>query len=120
MKKIAIIMFALATCLMAQDYSGSWSGVGGKEDTRYGSVPQTAQITILQGGTAITGGTLKMGSSNMVSIKSGTVSGSQLTFVAVFPGGGQVTGNFTQSSGQLTGKMYGSNGEVYDFVFTKK
>jgi hypothetical protein len=119
MKKLIIIMLTAVSSLVAADYSGIWNGTGGKEDTRYGSVPATAQMTLLQAGSSFQG-TLKMGSGAPMAISSGAVSGSTLTFVIKSTGGAQVTGNFTANGSQLTGKMTASNGQVYDFVFTKK
>ena len=119
MKKLAIMMLAAAASLAAAtDYSGIWTGKGGKEDPRYGSVPAVAQMTLLQSGTSLSG-TFKLANGKPVKITSGTVSGGQLTVVLTSPGG-QVTGRLTQTGTQLTGKMTSSNGNVYDFVFTKE
>ena len=117
MKKLAMMMLMLAASLAAQDYSGIWNGTGGKEDVRYGLVPRTAQMTVLQAGTSFKG-SLKIGSSDPMQITSGTISGNQLTFV-VANGTSQITGNLTASSGQLTGKMTTSSGDTFDFVFTQ-
>jgi hypothetical protein len=111
------MMLASALSLAAADYSGIWSGKGGKEDSRYGTVPATAQMTLLQSGASLSG-TVKVGNGKPTKITSGTVSGNQLSIVLT-SAGGQVTGKLTQSGTQLTGKMTASNGEVYDFVFTK-
>ena len=117
MKKLAIMMFMLAASLAAQDYSGIWNGKGGKEDSRYGLVPRTAQMTLLQAGTSLTG-SLKIGTGAPMHITSGTVSGSQLTFV-ITNGSARITGNLSQSGAQLSGKMTASTGDTFDFVFTK-
>lgn len=117
MKKLAIMMFMFASSLAAQSYSGIWNGVGGKVDARYGLVPQTAQMTLLQAGSSLKG-TLKIGTGKPVAITSGTVSGTQLTFV-IGGSGGQITATLSQSGAQLTGKMTASNGMVFDFVFTQ-
>lgn len=117
MKKLAIMMLASALSLAAADYSGIWSGKGGKEDPRYGTVPATAQMTLLQAGTSLSG-TFKLGNGQAIKISSGSVSGNQLT-VVLTSASGQVTGRLTQSGTQLSGKMTASSGEVYDFVFTK-
>jgi ABC-type phosphate/phosphonate transport system substrate-binding protein len=117
MKKLAIMMLASALSLAAADYSGIWSGKGGKEDSRYGTVPATAQMTLLQAGSSLSG-TIKLGNGKPVKITSGNVSGNHLSVVLAMPNG-QVTGSLTQTGAQLAGKMTASNGEVYDFVFTK-
>ncbi len=117
MKKLAIMMFVLAASLMAQDYSGIWNGKGGKEDARYGLVPRTAQLTLLQAGTSLTG-TLKIGNGAPMKITSGTASGTQVTFV-ITNGSAVVTGTLTPSGAQLSGKMTASTGDTFDFVFTK-
>jgi len=117
MKKLAILMLASALSLAAADYSGIWSGKGGKEDPRYGTVPATAQMTLLQAGASLAG-TVKLGNGKPLKISSGSVSGNQLTVVLTGTSI-QVTGKLTQTGTQLTGKMTASNGNVYDFVFTK-
>ncbi len=117
MKKLAMMMFILAASLAAQDYSGIWNGKGGKEDQRYGLVPRTAQMTLLQSGTSFTG-TLKIGTGKPMQITSGTVSGTGLTFV-ITSGSGQITGNLSPNGAQLSGKMTASTGDTFDFVFTK-
>ena len=118
MKKLAIMMFTLAASLAAQDLSGIWNGKGGKEDSKYGVVPATAQMTILQAGTTFHG-TLKMNANGKVlPISNGTSSAGKLTFVIV-NGKQQITGNLSLSGSQLTGKMTSSSGNVFDSVFTK-
>jgi citrate lyase synthetase len=111
------MMLTLAAAFAATDYSGIWNGKGGKEDAKYGKVPATAQMTLLQAGTSLKG-TLKFGNNKPVAIASGTVSGSQLTIVVV-NNGKQITGSLSQVGTQLSGKMTSSNGQIYDFVFTK-
>jgi hypothetical protein len=117
MKKLAIMMLVGAAALSAADFSGIWSGKGGKEDPRYGTVPATAQMTLLQAGASLSG-TVRLGNSKPAKISSGSVSGNQLTVVLI-GSVGQITGRLTQTGSQLTGKMTASNGDVYDFVFTK-
>jgi hypothetical protein len=119
MKKLAILMFVLAASLAAQDLSGIWNGKGGKEDLKYGKVPATAQMTILQAGTTFHG-TIKLNSGKPMTIATGTSSGGKLTFSLTTTGGGRITGNLALSGGQLTGKMTSSTGSIYDFVFTKR
>ena len=118
MKKLAIMMFILAASLAAQDLSGIWNGKGGKEDKKYGTVPATAQMTILQAGSSFHG-TLKMNATGkLMQITNGTSSGGKVTF-AIVNGSQQITGNLSVSGSQLTGKMTMSNGSIFDFVFTK-
>jgi hypothetical protein len=119
MKKLAIMMFTLAASLAAQDLSGIWNGKGGKEDPKYGTVPQTAQMTVLQAGTSFHG-TLKLGAGGAIMpITNGTSSGGKMTFTIV-TGKSQITGNLGLSGSQLSGKMTASNGSTFDFVFTKQ
>ena len=117
MKKLVIVILAFAASLSAADYSGIWNGTGGKEDARYGLVPRTAQLTVVQAGNSFTG-SLKIGNGKPLPIKSGTVSGTQLTF-AIVTGVSQISGSLTQSGSQLSGKMTASNGQTFDFVFKK-
>jgi hypothetical protein len=117
MKKLAIVLLAFAASLSAADFSGIWNGKGGREDPKYGLVPDTAQMTLLQGGASVTG-TFKFGNAKPVAISSGTVSGTQVT-IAIVGSGAQVTGRFTQNGAQLVGKMTTSSGQIYDLVFTK-
>lgn len=119
MKKLAITMLTFAASLAAQDFSGIWNGKGGKEDPKYGTVPQTAQMTVLQAGTSFHG-TLKLGTNGgLMQITNGTVSGGNLTFT-IISGKAQITGNLAASGSQLSGKMTASNGSTFDFVFTKQ
>lgn len=118
MKKIAIVMFTLAVSLAAQDLSGIWNGKGGKEDMKYGKVPATAQLTVLQAGTSFHG-TLKMNTGKVLQIANGAVSGGELTFV-INNGGQQITANLLLTGAQLSGKMTSSSGSIFDFVFTKQ
>ena len=114
MKNSAIMMLVFAASLAAADNSGIWNGKGGIEDAKYGSVPQTAQMTLLQAGSAVSG-TLKVGNGTPMPISVGTVSGNQITFVV--KGG---TGRLTQNGAQLSGKLTSPAGEVFDIVFTKQ
>ena len=114
MKKSAIIMFVFAASLAAADSSGIWNGKGGIEDAKYGSVPQTAQMTLLQAGSSVSG-TLQIGNGKPMPISAGTVSGNQITFVVT---GG--TGRLTQNGAQLSGKLTSGTGEVFDIVFSKQ
>ena len=120
MKKLAVMMFILAASLAAQDLSGIWNGKGGKEDPKYGTVPATAQMTVLQAGTSFHG-TLKLGGARgaIMQITNGTSSGGHLTFTIV-NGKAQITGNLAVNGSHLAGKMTASNGATFDFVFTKQ
>jgi len=113
MKKLMVVLLSLAASLAAADCSGIWNGKGGIESTKYGSVPQTAQMTLLQAGSSVSG-TLKIGNGPIMKIASGTVSGSTITFVV---GGGTAT--LTQSGAQLQGRLTSSKGDILDIVFTK-
>ncbi len=114
MKKLALVMLALTVSLQAStDFSGIWNGKGGYQDAKYGSVPATAQLTLLQSGSSIKG-TLKIGNSKPIEITSGSVSGSEITFVV--KGG---TGTLTQNGSKLQGKLTSSKGKILDIVFTK-
>jgi hypothetical protein len=115
MKKLVVVLLSLAALLTAADYSGIWNGKGGIESAKYGSIPQTAQITLLQAGSAASG-TLKLGNGPILKITSGTISGSTITF-AVDNG---TTGTLTQSGSQLQGRLTSSEGEILDIVFTKQ
>ena len=115
MKRLVVLLLSLTAFLAAADYSGIWNGKGGIESAKYGSVPQTAQMTLLQAGSSASG-TLKLGNGPLWKITSGTVSGSTITF-ALDNGS---TASLTQSSSQLQGKITSSKGEILDIVFTKQ
>ena len=115
MKKLVMIALASAASLAAANFSGIWNGKGGFEDPKYGLVPQTAQLTLLQAGSSLTG-TLKLGNGKPIPITSGTVSAGSITF-AVGSGG---TGKLTEQGGKLAGKLTSSTGKVYDVVFAQK
>jgi len=114
MKKLIVVLLSLAASLAAADCSGIWSGKGGIESAKYGSVPQTAQMTLLQAGSSVTG-TLKIGNGSIMKIASGAVSGSTVTFAV-----GRGTGTLTQSGAQLSGRLTSSQGQILDIVFTKQ
>ena len=114
MKKLIVVLLSLAVSLAAADCSGIWNGKGGIESAKYGSVPQTAQMTLLQAGSSVTG-TLKIGNGSIMKIASGAVSGSTVTFAV-----GRGTGTLTQSGAQLSGRLTSSQGQILDIVFTKQ
>ncbi|MGB6946985.1 MAG: hypothetical protein WBE37_31600 [Bryobacteraceae bacterium] len=116
MKKLSLMILLFSASLVAQDFSGIWNGKGGIESTKYGVVPQTAQMTLLQAGSTLQG-TFKLGNSKPIAISSGSVSGTQLNLIV---GQGLASGTLTQNGGELTGKMTSSSGQVMDFVFTKQ
>ena len=114
MKKLALVTLALAASLSAADYSGVWKGKGGFESAKYGSVPATAQMTLVQAGSSLSG-TLRIGNGALIKLTNGTVSGNQITF-AVGPSG---TGSLTVSGNQMSGKLTSSTGNVLDIIFSK-
>lgn len=119
MKKLIIALLALATSLAAaSDVSGVWNGKGGIQDVKYGTVPATAQLTLLQSGSTVQG-TFKMDNGKIMPIATGSVDGNQIVFV-VSVGTGQITARFTPIANRLIGRMTGSNGKVIDFIFTKQ
>lgn len=113
MKKLIIVLVSLTASLSAADYSGIWNGNGGFESAKYGSVPATAQMTLLQSGSSISG-TLKIGNGNVVKL-TGTVSGSTISFSTT---GG--TGVLTANGTQLQGKLTSSTAQILDIVFTQQ
>jgi len=115
MKKLTVIALAFAFSLAAADYTGAYSGKGGMQSAKYGSVPQTALLTLLQDGSSVKG-TLQIGNGPINQITSGTVSGTQITF-AVGTGGG--TGVLTQNGAVLQGTLTSSKGAIYNIAFTK-
>jgi hypothetical protein len=115
MQKIVILALAFAASLAAADYSGIWNGKGGIESAKYGSVPWTSQLTLLQAGSSVSG-TLKMGNGKPTALTTGSVSGSQITFAI----GTGSTASLTQNGTQLQGKITSSTGDIYDVVFTKQ
>jgi hypothetical protein len=117
MKKLAISALLFAASLSAADYSGIWNGKGGKQDVRYGTVPMTAQMTLLQAGSNFSG-TLSLGGGAAMPFTSGTVSGSQLVF-SIVNGKAQLNGTLSGSASQLTGKVTDSVGNTFTLVFTK-
>jgi len=114
MKKLIVVVLSLAASLTAADYSGIWNGKGGMEDTKYGSVPMTAQLTLLQAGSSVSG-SLKIGNGKIIQISSGNVSGSTITFAV-----GVGTGTLTQNGAQLSGRLTSSKGKIFDVVFTQQ
>jgi hypothetical protein len=118
MKKLAIMMFALAASLAAADYSGIYNGKGLAQSTRYpGGVPYKVQVTLLQAGTSLTG-TFKVGNGKPVPIVSGTVSGTSITFAT--GNKAQTTAQLTAAGNELTGKMTSSTGAVYQIAIKKQ
>jgi hypothetical protein len=115
MKKLLLAAVAFTVSLSASDYSGSYTGKGGIESVKYGSVPQTANMTLSQAGTSLTG-TLQLGNGPIIKITSGSVSGTTLSF-AIGNGGG--SGTLTQNGTQLQGRLTSSKGDILDIVFTK-
>lgn len=116
MKKAAIMLFFFGASVFAQtSFSGIWNGTGGIASARYGTVPQTSQITLLQSGSSVQG-TVKLGNNPVLKITSGTVSGSSLNLIVA---NGVATGTLTQNGSQLVGTLTSSTGIVISFVFTQ-
>jgi hypothetical protein len=115
MKKLIVLLLILAPCLAAAaNLSGVWNGKGGKEDPKYGMVPVTVQMTLLQAGSSVTG-TIKMGNGPIVKISSGSVSGDSVKFAV---GNGSGSGSFTLNGSNLSGRLTSSRGDIFDVVFT--
>ena len=115
MKKLIVVLLSMVASLAAADCSGVWAGKGGIESAKYGSVPQTAQMTLLQAGTSVTG-TLKIGNGKVMQISSGNVSSLTITFAV-----GAGTGTLSIMNGaQLAGKLTSPKGEILDLVFTRQ
>jgi hypothetical protein len=117
MKKLAMMAILFAASMAASDVSGIWDGSGGIESAKYGMVPLTAQLTLIQSGSSVTG-TYRRGNGKPGPITSGAANGGQITFVISSDGS---TATLTQNSnGQLQGKITSSTGDVFDVVFTKE
>jgi len=114
MKRLAIVMLAFAGSLAAQaNYSGIWNGTGGVVSQKYTSVPVTAQMTLIQAGTALQG-TFKAGNGKPVPL-TGSVSGDK---VVLSVANGAVTANLTaQTPSQLVGTMTSNGGQIANMVF---
>jgi hypothetical protein len=118
MKKSIMIMAVLFASLAAADTTGTYSGVGGSQSAKYGVVPQNMQLALVQNGTSVTGSLRMANATKSLTIASGTVSGTQVTFAA---GGGtapQITGNLIINGTTLSGTITTSTGLVYNVVFT--
>jgi len=117
MIKSLIIAFALAATLSAADFSGAWSGKGGSPDPKYGLVPVTAQMTLVEA--TVTGtltGTMKIANGKPFKI-SGVLSGGTLVFAM---GTGESFSLTPGGSTQLSGKYTSSTGQVVQLLFTKQ
>jgi hypothetical protein len=113
MKKFAIIALLLAGSLLA-DQSGIWKGTGGIVDSKYGTVPTNAQLTLLQAGSKLQG-TFQVGNGTPMAITNGSVSGTTVVFSV-----GPATATFTATGNQMVGKMTSTTGKIVNFVFTKQ
>jgi len=116
MKKLAILILAGAASLMAADCSGIWNGTGSIPSQKYGQIPLTAQLTLIQDGANVSG-TFKSGNGKVSPLTAGAVSGTQVKFAV---GGGRMTAVLNEVGGQLVGTMTSSRGEVVNLVFTKQ
>ena len=118
MKRLVIIILAFAASRSAADYSGIWNGKGIEQSARYAEgVPHTVQATFVQAGSSLKG-TIKLGNGAPMAIKVGTVSGSAMSFSAT-TAGEMVTGQFSASGAQLTGRLTLSDGQVISVALTK-
>jgi hypothetical protein len=121
MKKviIAILTLALGICLAATtSLDGAWTGQGGKQDKKYGSVPTTATMTLTQAGSKLTG-TFRFGNEALNKL-TGTVNGNAVTISSTGPNGEALNGSLTSSGNSLRGTINASTGQIYDFVFTRR
>lgn len=121
MKKLVVILLTLAASLAAQSVSvsGIWNGKGGVEDPKYGSVPMTAQMTLQQAGSSVSG-TLKIGNGKIMQITAGNISGSTITFAVSNSGTTVGTASLSKSGAQLAGRLTSSTGNIFDVVFTQQ
>ena len=119
MKKLATLALLLAGGLSAADFSGIWNGNGSVQDSKYGSLPTTMQMTLLQAGNSLTG-TLKVNNAKPAKITSGTVNASNATIVMVSPQGHQSTSQLTINGNQITGRVTTSTGKVYTVLLKKQ
>ena len=118
MKKLMILLCALSASLSAADFSGIWNGKGGESSAKYGTLTSTAQMTLVQAGSTVTG-TFKFNSNKVVNIASGAVSGTQVSFL-MQQGSAQGTARLSQSGAQLVGTLTTSTGKIIQFVFSKQ
>ncbi len=116
MKKFILIATTFCLSLSAADLTGGWNGKGGIESAKYGSVPQTAKMTLVQDGASLTG-TFRLGNGPIMQITSGSVSGNQISFIV---GQGLSTAVLTQNGATLQGKMTTSKAAVIDLVFSRQ
>jgi len=117
MKKLIVLLLTLTPYLAASDLSGIWNGKGGKEDPKYGLVPSTVQMTLLQAGSSVSG-TIKVGNGPLIKIPSGSVSGESVKLVVGNATAG--SGTFTwNGSNSLSGRLTSSRGDIFDLVFTR-
>jgi len=122
MKKIAIVVLSLAAAASAAEskLTGIWNGTGGSESGQYGTVPVTAELTLLHAGNTVTG-TFRMAQGMVMKISSGVVCGSKITFaVGTEKEGVLGTAVLTQNGDTLQGKVTSNQGEVYELVFTPR
>src|SRR5947208_966934 len=120
MKKLLLCGLLFAFTLAASDVSGIWNGKSAQNTTKYGPVRTPVQVTLLQAGTNVTG-TFKIDNAKPVAIKTGTASGNQVSISLLVGGGKVITANLTlQGTNQLTGNLTDSQGQMYALSLTKQ
>jgi hypothetical protein len=120
MKRLLLCGLLLTWTLAAADVSGIWNGKAAQSSAKYAQIPSSLQVTLLQAGNDVTG-TFKVGNSKPIAIKSGTASGSQLSLALQPSGAGLVTATLgLQPSGQITGTMTDSQGNVFTVSLKKQ
>jgi hypothetical protein len=119
MKRLILMLLAGAASLAAADYTGIWYGKGTIANPRYtGGIPMTVTMTLQQAGNSLQG-TLQITNQAPIAIKSGAVSGAQLSFALVNKRGGQITAQLAaNSNNQLAGHMTLTNGQIYNVTFS--
>jgi hypothetical protein len=117
-KKIALLTLLAAGVLSAANYSGTWNGKGMVQDTKYGGLPHSAQLTLIQSGSSLQG-TLKVDNGQPMRINVGSVSDGKISF-GVHMQATQITGQLSDNNGQLTGRLTSSSGQVFAVTFIKQ
>jgi hypothetical protein len=114
---LSALLFS-AAILSAADLTGLYAGKGVKADQKYGPLGSDFQIGLTQAGSAITG-FLIQGKSPAIQFTGGAVSGNQVT-ISLTEGKVLFTGLFTVDGNQLSGRLTGSDGDVYTIALTKR
>jgi hypothetical protein len=114
---LSAVLFSVSV-LSAADLTGLYIGKGVKPDQKYGSLGADFQIGLTQAGSTITG-FLIQGKSPAIRFTSGAVSANQVT-ISLTQGTVVFTGLFSLSGSQLSGRLTGSDGEVYTIALTRQ